>query len=84
MKVARIAVLTVLWSGLGMGAGLFCGIVGVAAWSAILHRSPDMSLAYRGISIPMAIACGSGAFLWNTMRTVQAVARKLKSGRSQG
>jgi hypothetical protein len=76
MKGFRILMLTVLWSGLGMGAGLFCGILGVAVSSAILHRSPDMDLAYRYIAIPIAICAGSCALLWNLMRAVQAAAQR--------
>ncbi len=72
MKGFRIVLLTVLWSGLGMGAGLFCGIVGVVAWSAISTGRRIWHLAYRSISIPVAIVSGSCAFLWNLMRTLQA------------
>jgi hypothetical protein len=75
-KVFRVVLLTVLWSGIGMGAGLFCGIIGVVAWSAIQHRTPEMDLAYRSISIPVAICSGSCAFLWNVMRTLQAAVQK--------
>jgi len=78
MKGFRLAVLTLLWTGLGMGAGLFCGIVGLLIASAVMHRTPDMSTAYRSISIPVACVSGSCAFLWNLMRTVQA-ARKRKA-----
>ena len=76
MKCSRVIVLTVLWAGLGMGVGLFCGIIGVAAWSAITQRTPDMSMAYRNISIPLAICCGSCAFAWNVVRTLQAAAKR--------
>ncbi len=55
MKGFRVVVLTVLWSGLGMGAGLFCGIMGVMIAGALMHRTPDMSMAYRYVSIPVAI-----------------------------
>jgi len=78
MKGFRIILLTVLWSGLGMGVGLFCGILGVVAWSAIQHRTPQMDLAYRSISIPVAIASGSCALLWDVMGTLQAAAKKRK------
>lgn len=76
MKVARLLLLTVFWGGLGMGVGLFCGIVGVLIRGALLHASPDMSAAYRYVSIPLAILCGSCAFLWNLLRSVQAAARR--------
>jgi hypothetical protein len=78
MKGFRILLLTLLWSGLGMGVGLFCGIFGLMLAGAILHRPPQMALAYRAISIPLAILAGSGALLWNLMRTIQAAARRRK------
>jgi uncharacterized membrane protein YhhN len=81
MKGFRVIVLTVLWSGLGMGVGLFCGILGVLAAGAIQHRTPDMSVAYRYISIPVAIGSGSCAFLWNVVRTLQAAAQRHRAGK---
>ena len=76
MKSFRTLLLTGLWTGLGMGAGLFCGILGVMAMGAIQHRTPDMSMAYRLVSIPVAIVCGSCALLWNVLRVVQAAAKR--------
>ncbi|MGA3126582.1 MAG: hypothetical protein ABSD13_07680 [Candidatus Korobacteraceae bacterium] len=84
MKCSRVIVLTVLWAGLGMGVGLFCGIIGVAAWSVVTQRTPDMSMAYRNISIPVAICCGGCALLWNLQRTVQAAEMKRKAGKDKG
>jgi hypothetical protein len=76
MKGFRVLFLTVLWAGLGMGVALFCGILGVLAFSALQHRTPDMSMAYRYISIPVAIVCGSCAFCWNVFRVAQAAGRR--------
>jgi hypothetical protein len=81
MKGFRIVMLTVLWSGLGMGAGLFCGIVGLVAASAVLHQRPEMDLAYRHIAIPVAVFVGSCTLLWNLMRTIQAAAQRKKATR---
>ena len=81
MKCSRVIVLTVLWAGLGMGVGLFCGIIGVAAWSAITQRTPDMSMAYRNVAIPVAICSGSCAFLWSLLRMIQAAEMKRKAGK---
>jgi hypothetical protein len=61
-----------------MGVGLFCGILGLVSWSALAHRAPEMSMAYRNVAIPAALCCGTGAFLWNLGRVCQAAARKLK------
>ena len=78
MKGFRIVLLTVLWTGLGMGVGLVCGIVGVLAWSAMAHRTPDMSMAYRYVSIPVAISIGGCAFVWNVVGAFQAAAKRRK------
>lgn len=79
MKGARVLFLTVLWAGIGMGAGLFCGILGVLAVGALQHQTPDMSVAYRNISIPVAIFSGGCAFLWNLVRTLQAAVKRRAS-----
>jgi len=79
MKWARIMLLTLLWTGLGMGVGLFCGILSVAALGAIRHQTPDMSMAYRYISIPVAICSGSCAFIWNVARAFQAAVHRCKA-----
>jgi hypothetical protein len=79
MKASRVVVLTVLWTGLGMGVGLLCGIIGLAAVSAFTGRTPDMSMAYRTISIPVAICSGGCALLWNLLRAVQAADAKRKA-----
>ncbi len=81
MKGSRVIVLTVLWTSLGMGAGLLCGIVALAAASVFTHRAPDMSMAYRDISIPVAICCGSCALVWNLVRAVQAAGAKRRAGK---
>jgi hypothetical protein len=83
MKGARVVLLTVLWTGLGMGVGLFCGIIGLLVKSAILHQTPDMSVAYRYISIPLAITSGSCAFLWNLIRTFQSARKRKAQGDSR-
>src|ERR1700687_4518090 len=84
MKSFRIVALTLLWSGLGMGAGLFCGILGVMVASAILHRNLEMELAYRYVSIPVAICAGSCSLRWNLKRTAQAAAKRRKGWERRG
>lgn len=78
MKGFRLVALTVMWAALGMGVGLFCGILGLMIAGAIMHHMPVMSMAYRKISIPAAIVSGSCAFVWNLARTVQVAARRHK------
>ena len=81
MQGLRIVLLTVLWTGLGMGAGLFGGILGLMVAAAVHHQVPEMQLAYRHFSIPVAICAGGGALLWNLVRTAQAAAERMKTGR---
>jgi hypothetical protein len=82
MKGCRVVVLTVLWSGLGMGAGLFCGIIGVVALSALHNRAPVMSMAYRNVAFPVAICSGACAFLWNAFRVLQAAEKRRRERRT--
>jgi uncharacterized membrane protein len=85
VKALRLAIITLLWIGIGMGAGLFCGIVGVVLLSLFLHRSLDMTEAYRYVAIPTAIGAGSVAFIWNLIRTMQdAAGRGKQDGREGG
>jgi len=79
MKVFRIVLLTVMWAGIGMGLGLFSGIVVLLVRSLIVHTTPDMSLAYRHVSIPLAITTGSCAFFWNVVRSCQVAVARYKS-----
>ena len=76
MKGFRLLTLTVLWSGVGMGAGLFVGILVLMIAGVLHHHLPPMDLAYRRVAIPAAIIVGSCAFVWNLVRTVQAAARR--------
>jgi nitric oxide reductase large subunit len=76
MKSLRIVVLTILWTGVGMGAGLFGGIVVMMFSIAFVHHRPDLTQAYRHGAFPAAIGAGAVAFLWNLMRTIQAGAAR--------
>lgn len=79
MRALRVVLLTVLWTGVGMGAGLFCGILGLMVAAAIRHQAPEMELAYRHFAIPVAIGVGGCALLWNLVRTMQAAAERIKT-----
>ena len=67
----RTVLLTLLFAGLGMGVGLFVGIVGTIAVAAAHHVSPDMTHAYRYYAIPTGVVLGAGAFLWNVIGAVR-------------
>jgi zinc transporter ZupT len=79
MKGFRVVSLTVLWAGVGMGVGLFCGIIGVLVLSVVQQRALDLSLAYRNIATPIAILVGGCAFLWNAFRMMQETARRARA-----
>jgi hypothetical protein len=76
MKTVRVLGFAVLWTGLGMGVGLFCGIIGVVVASAFAHHAPVMSMAYRRVAFPVAISSGACAFLWNLFRVIQAAQQR--------
>ena len=76
MKGFRLLALTALWSGLGMGAGLFAGILVLMTAGVLHHRLPPMDLAYRQAAFPAAIVAGTCALVWNLVRTVQAAIRR--------
>jgi len=59
----RIALFTIVGAGVGMGLGLFTGIV-VQVIRSLIHRGAiDMSVAYRLFAFPLAAACGAGAIV---------------------
>jgi len=78
-KTVRLLVLTLVWTGVGMGAGLFCGIVVVMVSALLTHRTPDMTEAYRHGAIPAAIGAGSVALLWNLIRIIQDAGSRLEN-----
>jgi uncharacterized BrkB/YihY/UPF0761 family membrane protein len=73
----RTVLLTVLFTALGMGVGLLVGIVATVVLAAVHNVQPDMTQAYRHVAIPLALASGSCAFVWNVFRGVKdAVSRR--------
>ena len=81
MKLGRLVFLTVLWTCLGMGAGLFAGIFAVLVGSALRHQPPNLADAYRLVAVPLALCTGGGAFVWNLGRTVQAAVKRARGKR---
>jgi uncharacterized BrkB/YihY/UPF0761 family membrane protein len=67
----RTALFTVLFAALGMGVGLLLGIVATIALAAVHRVQPDMANAYRYAAIPLALASGACAFVWNVFRGVK-------------
>jgi hypothetical protein len=63
---------TLLFTAAGMGAGLFCGIVGCVFYGMIRGTQVDMTNAYKHIAIPAAIVIGSAAFVGALVLEVRA------------
>jgi len=73
--IFRILVLTVLFAALGMGVGLFCGILGTVVLGAIKDTQPDMAVAYRSIALPVAALFAAVAFVYNVVNTIRRAVR---------
>ncbi len=67
----RTLLLTLLFAMLGMALGLLTGIIATVVMAGVHHVQPDMTVAYRHVAIPAALASGAGAFLWNVARAVK-------------
>ena len=68
----RVLFTTLLFTAAGMGAGLFCGIVGTVIYGIIRGGQVDMSNAYKHVAIPAAAVIGSVAFLGALVMEVRA------------
>jgi hypothetical protein len=67
----RTVLFTLLFTALGMGVGLLLGIVATVVLAAVHHVQPEMANTYRHVAIPLALASGSCAFVWNVFRGVK-------------
>jgi hypothetical protein len=67
----RTVLLTLLFTALGMGAGLLVGIIATVILAAAHGVQPDMTHAYRYVAVPVALTSGSCAFVWNVFRGVK-------------
>ena len=63
---------TLLFTAAGMGAGLFCGIVGTVIYGIIRGTQVDMTNAYKHVAMPAAIVIGSAAFIGALVLEVRA------------
>lgn len=73
--IFRILILTALFAAVGMGFGLFFGILGTILYGAVKHMHVDMAMAYRDVAIPLAVISALGAFVYNTMATLRRAMR---------
>lgn len=72
VSAARVLFTTLIFTGAGMGVGLFLGIIGMIAYGLAAHVQPDMRNAYRHFAIPVALTIGSIAFLGALVLEVRA------------
>jgi hypothetical protein len=68
----RVLFTTLLFTAGGMGAGLFLGILGTAAYGMIIGNKIDMANAYKHVAIPVAILAGSVALIGSAILEVRA------------
>lgn len=59
----RVLLVTFIGTLLSFALGLFVGIVGTVAVSAVRHAEPNMTVAYRHIALPVAVVAGSIIFV---------------------
>ena len=71
-STVRVLFTTLLFSAAGMGAGLFCGIVGTVIYGIIRGTQVDMTNAYKHVAIPAAVVIGSAAFIGALVLEVRA------------
>jgi lipopolysaccharide export LptBFGC system permease protein LptF len=71
-STVRVLFTTLLFTAAGMGAGLFCGIVGTVIYGIIRGTQVDMTNAYKHVAIPAAIVIGSAAFIGALVLEVRA------------
>ena len=74
--VIRILFVTVLFTLIGMGAGLFAGIIGVVILAFVKDIHPDMQTAYLRVAIPNAIVFGTVALIYNVAQEIRRAGKR--------
>ena len=71
-STVRVLFTTLLFTGGGMGAGLFLGILGSVLFGLLPGHQVDMTNAYKHVAIPVAILAGSVALVGSAVLEVRA------------
>ena len=71
-STVRVLFTTLLFTAAGMGAGLFCGIVGTVIYGIIRGAQVDMTNAYKHVAIPAAILIGCVALVGSAVLEVRS------------
>ena len=72
VSIVRVLFATLIFTGAGMGVGLFLGILGMITYGLAAGVQPDMRNAYRHFAIPVALTIGSVAFLGALVLEIRA------------
>ena len=62
--------MTVAFTALGMGVGIFLGIFGTVIVAMVRHTHPDLANSYRLFAIPLAIICGAVTLVYQVFNEV--------------
>lgn len=72
----RICFVTLLLTGVGMGLGLFVGILTTVIGGAFSHDAIDLTRAYKVFAIPSAIVFGCCTFVFQVVKSVREAFRR--------
>jgi len=72
VSAVRVLFTTLIFTGAGMGVGLFVGIFGMITYGLAAGVQPDMRNAYRHFAIPMAVTIGCLAFVGALVLEIRA------------
>ena len=72
VSAVRVLFTTLIFTGAGMGVGLFLGIIGMITYGLAAGVQPDMRNAYRHFAIPAALTIGALAFMGALVLEVRA------------
>lgn len=78
MTTFRIFFLTLLLTGLGMGLGLFTGIMATVVGSLFAHHPVDLTRSYKLFAVPAAIVFGGCTLVFQVIQAVREGLQKQK------
>lgn len=73
--VVRTLFVTLVFTLLGMGLGLFAGIIAMVVVAFLKNVYPDMQVAYLKIALPTAAVFGLTALVYKMVQEVRRAAR---------
>ena len=76
MTSFRILFLTLLLTGVGMGLGLFTGILMTVVGSLFAHHPVDLTRSYKVFAVPAAVIFGGCTLVFQIVQSVQEAMRR--------